>query len=1239
LIIITISLGLVAAIQILLLRSQQYGGVLFAPNINDLSVGQSFGYLYLPTIIAVFYSLLWACIDLDAKRLEPYYQLSKPSGAFGKDSLLLHYPFDFVAWVPLRALKRRHWPVFWAGTAMVVVFWGITPFQTGIFAVETINMVTKESMMVSTAFMTVEQQQSKLTANYTYSVYGIMWLNESLPPFMTRQYVLAPFSAPEALSTGSEHYMASTKLYSLDVECDKARIVEDETTRTWTSSVGCNIQWPYGPDGNDTAGTVNARYGIPIAIKDFSSLYAGFNNMDGMADFYISPYCSANASHNFFSVFTQNKAAENDKPRVPSAVFCRAKYYWQMANATVTVPEMAVVSAEPYGAKTPLPQAMFNSSYFEWQLTSGTQQNSVRGDVPSTVWPDPSGVLDPLSITQGPSAASNSLISLALGASQRPLEDYLEPEIMRKAWEDAYRLIFARSMADILSKDFDKSDRVSGQRTITTGAVVVVPAFAYLVEGLLSFVSICLAVLAYICCARERKLSSDPATMSAIMSMTTDNDALLASLKDLDSATEADICAAISENRYELLRNENGTMIAQRKVVNTQASSPSNTQQFPPPPCVVTQSRRGVQPVEFRMWAVGAFLSINIALVVTLAVLYVKSMPYGLKLRPTTRFVRQLVENYVPTAIATFIEPIWLMVNRLLCMLQPFEELRKGSASYRRSIGLDYHSLPPQLMIAKALRSRHFLLAAVCGMTLLANLLAVAFSGLFNEAVIDVLYPQDYTVTFDPLFTNSTAGTPDQIYAIMSNFTSNTPLPPWTDAKYFYVPFSLPSTSNVSTRYRASTDAFGAQLICTTLLAAPTRNTSEPTVTEIDGQFVYTSTNTYDDPIQNGADQQGSALLDPRTYGRSTSILEGGCPSGRAAAEALFLFNSTSPTHETGFAAGWFRKLTLDCNATDTLGSGNSTLLWCTPMLLHGRTNVTVDSGGHILAAEPFNTSTSDIDRFFLNSDTTTTTKRRLIRNANFHFLGHGAPIPWKAPTHPANEPAFALTNWHNDTFPGDFINYFITQLDPSKAALDPALSPPTRSDMAPLMANIYARVFAVLLSSHTSSFLAPAATAPADAEAAVVKGHVIRPELRVVMSRPLFFISEAILCLYIFVAVLLYCNRPDRFLPRYPTTVASVVAFFAAGRAVRDFKGMGGFSEKEGERAVGGMGRRYGFGRFVGGDGGTYVGIERAELVGELGVGSMGCSTVGYGGAVERKKGRGWRMPFRRQDSGSVAF
>lgn len=102
-----VSWALIAVLQLLLVKSQKDGGIVLATNIEDIPFRTSFLYLYLPTVIALVLSIFWSWIDLQVKRLEPYYQLSKTEGAWGKDSLLLSYPFDFLPFVPFGAFKNR----------------------------------------------------------------------------------------------------------------------------------------------------------------------------------------------------------------------------------------------------------------------------------------------------------------------------------------------------------------------------------------------------------------------------------------------------------------------------------------------------------------------------------------------------------------------------------------------------------------------------------------------------------------------------------------------------------------------------------------------------------------------------------------------------------------------------------------------------------------------------------------------------------------------------------------------------------------------------------------------------------------------------------------------------------------------------------------------------------------------------------------------------------------------------
>jgi len=255
--------ALIVAIQCLLLYSQRNQGIIVATNISDLPLRQSFCYLYLPTLVSVTYNYLWTWIDLDVKRLEPFFQLSKPGGAEAEDSVLLHYPFDFMATLPFKALRRRHWAVFAVSIIMIMISWGLTPVQAGIFAVRTITMTEDTPMFQATTYDSLSTQ-GNLSAIYAQSVYNILWLNETLPPFMTRDFVLSPFG-PSVTGT-REHsnltHTSMTDLYSVDVECEAPITWNRSGSVVSNSSNGCSFNAPpYRPiDNNDTTKPYDAMY-------------------------------------------------------------------------------------------------------------------------------------------------------------------------------------------------------------------------------------------------------------------------------------------------------------------------------------------------------------------------------------------------------------------------------------------------------------------------------------------------------------------------------------------------------------------------------------------------------------------------------------------------------------------------------------------------------------------------------------------------------------------------------------------------------------------------------------------------------------------------------------------------------------------------------------------------------------------------------------------------------------------
>jgi hypothetical protein len=119
--------------------------------------------------------------------------------------------------------------------------------------------------------------------------------------------------------------------------------------------------------------------------------------------------------------------------------------------------------------------------------------------------------------------------------------------------------------------------------------------------------------------------------------------------------------------------------------------------------------------------------------------------------------VRSIMMNYAPTAFATFLEPMWLILSRLLCLLKPYEVLRLGGAKVSQSIGLKYTSIPPQLAVWRALRAKHILLATVCFTTVSTNFLAVFLAGLLNEGLTTDVLTYEGSQKWLPAFKNTTS--------------------------------------------------------------------------------------------------------------------------------------------------------------------------------------------------------------------------------------------------------------------------------------------------------------------------------------------------------------------------------------------------------------------------------------------------------------------------------------------------
>ncbi|KAI4627803.1 hypothetical protein J4E80_001937 [Alternaria sp. BMP 0032] len=680
---------------------------------------------------------------------------------------------------------------------------GLVPTQAGIFSTQTIIRNATSQFDQSTAFMPARNQASNMTLRFAQSTYAIAAQNETLTQYMARNFTLAPIR-PKTISPNASishgNWSAPTTMYSVDLYCEPAVFSRNSARNglVANSTNGCSFH--LGLNGNITMGGNKAWPGRTVLNnKEFTAMYVGYWNPLGFADYSLDNYCPTTSNTTFYAAISRNKARGTDAPQNVTAIYCWPTYYQQSVLATVDAVSLEPSLIRPTGAKKPLESSLFNTTRLEQLMSSNSLGDEVRGDlIPSKSVPDyiDSIARTGLSLGSGPMGAGvvQPMVGLALAVSNLPLEDYLDWKVLAKSYADGYRLMFARAMRDVLDQDFRTSNNVTGHIIDTTEAVLMEPVFVYVVEGFLGAISLATIALLYLSLTRSKNLRSNPSTIAAIMAMVADNEPLLADIEGLDCCTTKGIEEYLGHKRYKLV--DDGTSVGS-----------------------FTRYKKLFRHFQHLQLLTGKT---------------------GLPLPSKNTLVQNILENYIPTAVATLIEPIWVLFNRMLCMLQPIEELQSCNARAKKSIDLDYASLPPQLVIFKALRSKHIVLAAVCTMALLANLLAVSLAGLFNQATIDIQHAimadQPLQFKFMPVDgnigpvggqnfgSNVASGAyqgsngEEQFLIADSYLRQGIPLPAWTDENMFYLPFAAQQTNTTATNdIEARTRAFGAKLECNSL--------------------------------------------------------------------------------------------------------------------------------------------------------------------------------------------------------------------------------------------------------------------------------------------------------------------------------------------------------------------------------------------------------------------------------------
>lgn len=543
--------------------------------------------------------------------------------------------------------------------------------------------------------------------------------------------------------------------------------------------------------------------------------------------------------------------------------------------------------------------------------------------------------------------------------------------------------------------------------------------------------------------------------------------------------------------------------------------------------------------------------------------------------------MNQILTNYIPTAFSTLVEPLLVLLNRYLCILQPFYDLTAARRSARTTMDTRYTALPPQLTFVRAVRSRHFLLAAVCATALSANVLSVGLGALFNDLPRAVHSVQPFVPQRIPRITAADLARfavdtgiskpmtySDPFYVLMANLTYGTPLPPWSTAEYSFLPLNFTGGldgDDSSSVFTAVTTGVGVDANCRAVGVFPS--------------------------VDQPANISSSLLLPTTAFARSNKTGDGPCgklyapePKGfnntasrllptdlPVAAETLdtmtFSFDVASGSCDSTLILGWSRSSALpSANATRR---SQTTYMACTPTLRMADFNVTFDRAGRVLTARPVSSFTSTWP--YVDEDTSASARYKglqpVINSIHYSIRNRGDP-------------------WHETPLSFDWINYLLVLHRKSRDTLDPAASLPDAAALVPAIEAVYKMVFSSFLTLNMYLFEENNA-----GDNVRIDGTRTREETRIFMSGPAFIVSTAIIGLYGIIVIAYYGWGVKFFLPRMPSTIGSLLAYVAPSAIVSEPSSeVYSVARRRYER------RALIFGRFVGQDGRGQLGISYAD-------------------------------------------
>ena len=1190
-----LSLGFLICIELLRERSARSNGLAFYKSSDDISTRVFIAYNYIPTVLGTLFGILWSIVDLDAKRLEPYTQISDPHRpAFPFSLLFLDYAFEPAWKVPYLACRRRHWTIAITSTMFLITAIFLAPMQSALFGLTPVSQTLDVSVEVWPQLPSLDDQAPLFTGESVNQANSILLNNASLPAFATEEYAMSPLTSMPTQGGNDETWNMVARVYWSEVSCldvpayrtppQPVYGLPDTSANSSLTWEVHNITLPEGATGLpscqlslqtieiDAPGMQAATYPTWSSIAHHYVSRDGFPSAFDVMNCTNFPFLAS--LYALDPVSNGTGSSDVNYNAIAIAAVCKVNYFFGVGNVTM----------------------LSNGSVLSINLSQDEQPTKLNGtllDINNLE----SSISDPMHSNDLRTNATYSRNALRTFVDKNPItmSSVLEASLSNTTYLDrtafidsiikSYKLVFALSIAKALSIESTPHFLINNVPSNTTSAnisgtfiaISVSQGFAIASEFLLCCAAM-VALFDYCVYYRRRSLlRHDPDSLAALLAFINFHFKNSEVLRTLNPRTEITATLQLKQLTVPLVcqlsKIADGLSFEIRRMVGQQSGK------VPKP-----SSEKGFyQRVLGLVMLYGTMLLTIVAATVLWAFAYKTDFTY---LADSNSFASQALWQFTPTLAATCLGAIWAVVHRDLSVIEPWVDLTHG-ASTAMSLSANYASRTPYVVMIKALKKPHMLLSSislVCASTAILN---ISMGGLFAQSIstvqTDLIMTNVYGDSLLPNFAtwNTTAWPLADVFEqIRTNVTDNTPVMPWSALDMYFLKQRFPaaqSTQSSSVAYNITTIGIGASLEC--------RSGGSNTNISSNLAFGFNSTSSTLSDIIMEVPATMFEVSDPGAPGFALS------PAMESYDDCYIYYGSEM---EYGTATIFMGLNPSIANGNDTKTACNSYVsvldrVWesesnntlygilCWPALQAYNVTVVLDEKNLVQdysiisalnsSSSPFANLQEHLSAFHIqlldaNSENANNDEGTLIDRYNWLGL-LTARLRDQTPgyTNSAQNTSI-LAHFANYTYAQSFASFWALYSDDFLTKASPS-------------------------SSSSSSPSQPSGTGTASYQIS-----------RMEPSTPAFAISLSLLVLYVAAATILYIKRRQQVVPRMPISLGTILPWVVYSRILNDFTGTAHLSSSLRDEYLKSLAKRYRFGWFRDELGIVRLGLEDERFV-----------------------------------------